>query len=748
MAIPSYPGKGAFLKSDLWQGVEVTREALELVSGRIALHSLTDAQIVPGGNVAGEPRDTVTLASSSLIAEAATSDAARPPMTIFVSARTSFAKEREALERYARHCPVPIEWNRARIFADPPPPALLEAAFDEHGVSGEIHVPFEAPDRSLIELVTHGVVVASEWLRPPGLQVTGWVRNDGFRKTISQMGVVKDAFYLQAMGVLTLQSSRFLKEAVTRAAGGAADCGRLLLDGDLRAVWMPWDSGGIGDRLGALIASGRARSDPSVQAVRQQSALVAALRMACLLRRDDIVVGHSKDGLAELLADAPVLYDGGGRPLSLRPLMAQARWLGHVPFVDGEPGLPAGPLTAAWTPRGADRAFLQAFFPDQAKPLKADAAAGIDPAARPILDDPNLLVKVPFMSGPVSGEVGLSLNPHPRRTRLRWIGARGPLGVSAWELRGLRLEAVVHHPDLQSLPREDQPGTAVSRALAAVLSTAAPLYQLLSRDYRPEEDTPRMALTREHLLDLLRLAFDARTLDTPSQPWLAALDLFLDAKGRRVSLEDLRRRSADGGKTTVRASVHPERLQALVAGYPDHVRMLFFGSERVEIYGPPAVSAVPETAKPLAPKPPWPTPKPPPPSPDAALVMPKTARVELPLPAPDDLVIDPAQGLRSWLAALKLRGASQLPDAAVRALRLVERGRGPLLRLQPDTAWELDALNPMVKSLAGLPPGDATPYLASLTYSALNRALAGLTDEQDARFVEALAAMALEAYGG
>ena len=44
-------------------------------SGRIALHSLTDAQIVPGGNVAGEPRDTVTLASGSLIAEAATSAA-------------------------------------------------------------------------------------------------------------------------------------------------------------------------------------------------------------------------------------------------------------------------------------------------------------------------------------------------------------------------------------------------------------------------------------------------------------------------------------------------------------------------------------------------------------------------------------------------------------------------------------------------------------------------------------------------
>lgn len=47
----------------------------DTASGRIALHSMTDAQIVANSNVAGEPRDTVTLASGSLIAEAATSAA-------------------------------------------------------------------------------------------------------------------------------------------------------------------------------------------------------------------------------------------------------------------------------------------------------------------------------------------------------------------------------------------------------------------------------------------------------------------------------------------------------------------------------------------------------------------------------------------------------------------------------------------------------------------------------------------------
>jgi acyl-CoA dehydrogenase len=42
-------------------------------AGRVALHSLADAQIVADTNVAGEPRDIVTLAPGSLVAEAATS---------------------------------------------------------------------------------------------------------------------------------------------------------------------------------------------------------------------------------------------------------------------------------------------------------------------------------------------------------------------------------------------------------------------------------------------------------------------------------------------------------------------------------------------------------------------------------------------------------------------------------------------------------------------------------------------------
>lgn len=44
-------------------------------AGRIALHSLSNAQIKHGSNIAGEPRDTVTLAQGSIISEAASSTA-------------------------------------------------------------------------------------------------------------------------------------------------------------------------------------------------------------------------------------------------------------------------------------------------------------------------------------------------------------------------------------------------------------------------------------------------------------------------------------------------------------------------------------------------------------------------------------------------------------------------------------------------------------------------------------------------
>ncbi|MDE2292899.1 MAG: hypothetical protein KGL53_12525, partial [Elusimicrobia bacterium] len=358
---------------------------------------------------------------------------------------------------------------------------------------------------------------------------------------------------------------------------------------------MSGEASGLAERLGAIIVGKLDEKDKAVAALREQSALVATLRQACVLRRDEILTGRSVDGVAELLADAPTLYDAAARPLSLRPLMAQARWLGHVPYVDGEPGADVGPLTAAWTAREADRLFLEAFFPEQARRLRRGEAAAIDPSARPVLDGANMLAKLPIMSGPVSGEIGLSLNPHPRMARLRWIGKRGPLGTTTWSLKGLRLEAALHHPDLTQAPRAGSPGAEARAALAAVMLHVPQLYQMLAREYHPDDDTPRAAVMREHLMDFLGLVMDARDLKTPAAPWLSRLPLMLDRQGKRISLDDLRRRSQDGRKTPVRPLIHPDRLLPLVAGYPDHMRALFAGSDRVELL-PPTAPAKPEAA--------------------------------------------------------------------------------------------------------------------------------------------------------
>ncbi|MBI3298448.1 MAG: hypothetical protein HYZ75_09815 [Elusimicrobia bacterium] len=678
------------------------------------------------------------------IEPAASYDSKAPAMTLFVSVKTSFAKERDFLVRLAKRCPIPITIQRSRLELGPEPPAVLAESFHKDGVSGVLRLPDYAPEQSRVELVTHGVIVAEEWLRLPGAQVEGWVRNDGFRKTLSQMGVVKDNFYHQASGVLVEHSQALLKRAAARAWELSRACAEALADEGLRLSWMPWETANLSERLGALIAPRPGEASEKAAALREQSVLVSTLRQACLHRKADIEAEKAGDGLPALLSEAPILYDALGRPLALRPLLAQARWLGHVPTVDNRHASPPGPLTSAWVVREADRRFLEAFFPDRVRTLRARDMAPLDSAARPVLDDSSLLVRLPFMSGPVSGEAGLSISPHTRRSRLRWIGSPGPLGASAWEMRGLRIEAALFHPQLVAAPREGAPSDHARSALAALLGAAPALYQLLAREYVPDQDTPRMAVIREHLMDLMRLSCDHKRLDTVGVPWLAGLPLLLDRQGRRLSLEDLRARAAVGKKTLLRASIHPERLAPLVDGYPDHVRLLFGDSEFVELAGevPPTPKpdvglALPKTKRVELP-----------PAPDEALHPPKTARLEPAYQPPEELVVDPGGELRSWLSVLKRRGGCQLPDAALQSLKVTAHGAGAFLRFMPESGWELDAAHPVALPLVDLSPADSVPYLASLAHSGLNRALSGVTDTQDALFIEALAALTLERYGG
>ncbi|MBI2362897.1 MAG: hypothetical protein HYV15_05890 [Elusimicrobia bacterium] len=275
--------------------------------------------------------------SNEHIEPSGTLDPKAPPMSLFVAVKTSFAKEREFLERYARHCPIPITIARARLEVSDGAPGALSARFDHNGISGAMRLPEWAPPHSRLALVTHGVIVAEETVKLSGLQVEGWVRNDGFRKTLSQMGVVKDAFYLQAMGALTQYSQHMLKEAAARAWQKATACGQVLADEGMRLCWMPWETANLSERLGSFMAPGTRGRSVEAAVLREQSVLVSALRQAALHRRADVVADRSPDGLHDVLADAPLLFDA---------LAARSRCAPSWPRRAGSATSP--PSTRAW----------------------------------------------------------------------------------------------------------------------------------------------------------------------------------------------------------------------------------------------------------------------------------------------------------------------------------------------------------------------------------------------------------------
>ena len=225
-----------------------------------------------------------------------------------------------------------------------------------------------------------------------------------------------------------------------------------------------------------------------------------------------------------------------------------------------------------------------------------------------------------------------------------------------------------------------------------------------------------MAVVREHLMDFLRLVCDARILETPAAPWLARLPLMLDKQGRRVSLDDLKRRSKDGRKTPLKASVHPDRFQPLVAGYPDHMRMLFSTSDVVELGEAPPPAPLPDAV--LRPEDP-PRPRPPPRAP--ALLGPGGG--------PSAAHRGPNLLRQAWCSTRHSSSAASWSSSSAaapadpragRALAALRRARGPVLRFHRDAAWELDGAPR--RPCSGRPPAAAGRLLLASTPTAASTA--------------------------
>jgi hypothetical protein len=663
--------------------------------------------------------------------------------------------ETQYLADYCRRCPIPITLSGSSL-AEPSkePETLIRRRFSHEGVEGELALRHQWIENSRLEFVIRGVRVATEHPRLPGAQGDGYIRDDAFKKSLSQMGVVKESRYQAALLRAGAQSVELLRDCIAWAwklAPTVAPCLRAVNGHNL---WMPWIGASFRENLkDLLLPHGHGAMPeaplpedwpgmlvPAASRVYWMSVLMTTLRYACLRLRDDMLAG--KDGVPDMLWDAPVLFDTSGKPLTLKTVTDVSRCLGHVPYLEGSTPGPTGSLATAWIVRPPDLQFLQAFFPgeDTVRRLTDEALAAWSETevSGPKLEEQNLLARLSFRAGDVNGEAGLSVSLHTKFSRIRWLAAGRPLGRTVWPLRGLRLEAVIDDRRLPGSPRPEDPEAA--QAVAELLARVPELYREVAAKYDPMIDVPQHAMLREHLLDFFCFCWDAAGQSCGEYAWLESLPLFREADGRMLSFADIRAAAGSGRKPTLLSSPHPPKLRELATGFPEHAAGLFAGSPWVEAIKP-IVSPAPKAEEAPPTKVVTPAPK-------KEEEQPKKQIQEPPKEAPvQDMAPDRTAVLKKWLRALKNTGACPLPDDAVEHVCFRETEGAPLVQFQGGSEWGLNLAHPLAKAIASQRGLDTVvPYLVSVYCTGVNRLQRDVTDEEDARLTEALLDIALRTY--
>ncbi|HAH07852.1 MAG TPA: hypothetical protein DCM05_15235 [Elusimicrobia bacterium] len=633
-------------------------------------------------------------------------------MLIWVSLPGPFSEPLDLLEKHCRRCPASIESDgRCLNPRRQPPETRLRLSFSKDGTEGEVWLSPKTLGRSRVDIVLRGVRASVEEMRLPPLQVSGWLRCDQLRKNISLTGVQKDERFEAARTILWQAAEKLLFNALREAGLLAEGVGRTLREAGQQKRWMSWEE-----------------PEGEDDSVERMSLVTAALRNTCLSRKKELWRGEP---LLSLLTQAPLLFDIHGRPLTLKVLEEQRRWFGGVPYLPYAVDSIPESLAVAWAVSNEDRRFLEGLFGAEAKRFdEMKTSAVVEVAAA--LPDPNLLVKVSFKSASIVGEVGLSLAPHARDSHIRWLQGGRPMSITTWPLGGLRLEAVVDNPDMASAPSPGDTFEGVTQSIAALMSAAPSAYRKIASEYDPRQATPRQVMIREHLLDFAAKVWDLGRKDWTASPWLEELALFRDAKGRMLSMKDIREAAARGEKPLLRASTHPEKLQHLTVGYADKLSILFPDSELAQLEAPagnrPKVEASAPEKKPA-----------PQPGPAPRKTEPKKAE-EQPAPAPRASSGGPEEGLKRLLKALSGMTGFPLDEQDLGRLDFVERpgkdlliggrGRGFSLNLAHPAARRTEAAGPLEERL---------PYLASMLLSALRRGRSDLTDEGEAALQLALA---------
>ena len=680
--------------------------------------------------VDGPTEERLRELEGSPLEDARTRYGGNPVVALWVGRVGGFKATEAHLNAFCGRCPIPItihkNGRRHSVVQSAETDLVDSKRFGRGELTGTLGLSPEALGGGTIDFVVRGVTVLRERVQMPGVPVTGFVRDDGLRKSLSQIEIVKDERYEAALAAIRSESVALLKESLRKVAAASGPAGKMLAREELRRHWLHWEGWSLTDKFTDLVESGGEVEKRKASLLRETSLRVAALRAACLYHR--ISMTRDERGIGQLLWDAPILFDEAGRPLTLRALREQARWLTTIPFVGRLSAAPFATHRAAWICHPADLAFLKLFFGEDnvralspqeiAAPVKTDA----------VLDQENLLIKQAILAGPVAGEIGLSISPHPRESRIQWFNHIRSIGRSRWDMRGLRIEAALHHPQLSQVALPGKVEAPAAECLAAAASGLPALYERLAQDYRPEERSPRQAMIREHLLDFLRSYWKAEPEIWPSFSWLAGLGLFLDSDERFLSIRDLNAACHAGRKIIVEPSAHPKALQSLAIGYPDHIKLLFEGSklvagirrERREEPPAPMPKRTPaprlESAEKIEPKK------------EGELSLPPEMRRAVETHGVEDLVAsDPTGEVRRWLKALKGRGACPLTDESIDSVAFDPRH--PLLRFLGERGNLMRLM----------------PYAVSVCFSDLNRRVRELTDVQDACFSLSLAELVLEA---
>lgn len=427
---------------------------------------------------------------------------------------------------------IPLE---LRFFKDVPlfpgrTPAEFDGglSFSRGPLSGRLRPAARPNEPSCLLLYSCGVEAGHTWHSLPGLQVEGWLNDDGFALNASQTGAVRNERYDSALAVvgglndeLLAASIRALTEALPEIAGPLMAGGRAL------ALWNDRLHRGAGAeepggwaRLAGWFPLGRISEEV-------EGKILAAAGITAWLR-----VGAQTRPAA---AEAPLLLSTDGAPLSLRAIKEQRDRLGYVPASKTPFPGKKWPVQAVWLADLRDWAYLEKAFPGEIRDVTwtlAKIAGGREGWGQAtglgLIKPANALLAQKLEIPGLPGEIGLLEEPAAQsRVHLFFKGlACGFVDHPC----GLRFTAVVECG-------EEGP---VRGRLAEIEAAAVHLYRI-------EAETGRLpnAALRRHLADFLVYAFDKGPAFLNQNAWLHSVPLFR-GPGVHYSLLDLRQRLDHG----------------------------------------------------------------------------------------------------------------------------------------------------------------------------------------------------------